>query len=210
MKTFVLCGSPRRNGNSAILAHEAVRGLEEEGHDVQMEYASDVLGGFLKDCRTCRDAHGECSIEDNFGHAFLDKMLPATGFIIATPVYWYGMSGLAKTFFDRMFCYVAASHPKSESVVSGLLGKRIGLVLSSEETFPSVAAGIVHQVQEYARYTRSTFVGVVHGYGNARGDVHRDPGTPTADAFEFGRSFYQRHATDYQIDTPRSGRVWPI
>jgi multimeric flavodoxin WrbA len=210
LKTFVLCGSPRRDGNSAILAQEVKRGLEEAGHEVALEYVGDVLGGFLRDCRTCRNSAGECSIEDGFGAAFLDRMLPATGFIVATPVYWYGMSGLAKTFFDRMFCYVAASHPKSESVVSALLGKRIGLVLSSEETFPTVASGLVHQVQEYARYTRSTFAGVVHGYGNARGDVRRDPSAPVADALEFGRRFYDLHATDYQIDTPRSGRVWPL
>src|SRR4051794_34212031 len=108
MTTFVLSGSPRRNGNSSLLANEVVRGLKDKGESVHLTYAADVLGGFLRDCRTCRKSDGECAIEDGFGPAFLDAMLPASGFIIATPVYWYGMSGLAKTFFDRMFCYVAA------------------------------------------------------------------------------------------------------
>ena len=62
-----------------------------------------------------------------------------------------------------------------------LQGKRIGLVLSSEETFPMVSGAVICQIQEFVRYTRSTFVGVVHGYGNARGDVLRDPGEPIED-----------------------------
>ncbi len=126
----------------------------------------------------------------------------------ATPVYWYGMSAQLKTFFDRMFCYVAASHPGSAAVVQGMKGKRIGLAISSEETFPTVAAGIVHQLQEYSRYTHSDFVGAVHGIGNARGDVRKDPRDPLTAARRFGQSFFAAHATDYKIDTARSGRVW--
>jgi hypothetical protein len=40
---------------------------------------------------------------------------------------------------------------------------------------PTVSAGIAQQLNDYCRYTRSTFVGLVHGYGNSRGDVARDP-----------------------------------
>ncbi len=87
-------------------------------------------------------------------------------------------------------------------------GKRIGLVLSSEETFPMVSGAVICQIQEFSRYTRSTFVGVVHGYGNARGDVLRDPNGPIEAARRFGNEFFTRHATDYQIDTVRSPRMW--
>ncbi len=41
-----------------------------------------------------------------------------------------------------------------------------------------------------------------------RRDVRRDPNDPIGSARRFGREFFTRHATDYQIDTPRSGRVW--
>ena len=87
-------------------------------------------------------------------------------------------------------------------------GKRIGLVLSSEETFPMVSGAIICQIQEFSRYTRSEFIGIVHGYGNARGDVRRDPNDPIAAARRFGNDFFTRHVSDYQIDTVRSGRVW--
>ncbi len=208
MDALIVCGSARRDGNSAALARAMAKGLETSGHAVEVVFADAAVSGFLRDCRTCRRPDGECSIEDGFRDVFLDRLLPAQGLILATPVYWYGMSAQAKAFFDRMFCYVAASYPQSDGVVGALKDKRVGLALASEETFPTVGAGIVHQVQEYCRYTRSTFVGVVHGHGNARGEVARDPGEPLEQARTFGASFFDAKATDYQIDTPRSGRVW--
>jgi len=159
-----------------MLAEAALCGLEAAGHDAELLFADDAVSAFLRDCRRCRRSDGECGIDDGFRKAFLERFLPADGVIAATPVYWYGMSAQLKAFFDRMFCYVAASHPKSDEVVARMVEKRLGLLLSSEETFPGVGAGIVHQFQEYARYTRSAFVGAVHGYGNARGDVALDCG----------------------------------
>lgn len=208
MRALVLVSSPRRNGNSATLANAVAEGLSYAGHDVQVVHADDAISGFLKDCRQCRRTDGECAIADGFRTLFLDSFLPADGFIAATPIYWYGMSAQLKAFFDRMFCYIAASYPQSSAVVEGMKGKRLGLVLSSEETFPTVSAAAVHQVQEFARYTRSTFAGVVHGYGNARGEVRCDPSQPLARARQFGQDFFMQRATDYQIDTPRSTRVW--
>ncbi len=208
MKALVLSSSPRRNGNSAALAQAVTQGLADARHEAELVYADDILASFLKDCRQCRRTDGECSIGDGFRSVFIDGFLPADGFVAATPIYWYGMSSQLKAFFDRMFCYIAASYPHSSTVVERMMGKRIGLVLSSEETFPTVSAGIVQQMQEYVRYTRSNFVGVVHGYGNSRGDVGKDPHNPLARAHQFGRDFFTRHATDYQIDTPRSARVW--
>lgn len=208
VRAFVLSSSPRRNGNSALLARAVASGLTEAGHTACFLFASDIITGFLRDCRVCRRADGECSIEDEFRSVFWNQYLPAEGFIAATPIYWYGMSAQLKTFFDRMFCCIAASYPRSADVVERMKRKRLGLVLSSEENFPTVSAAIVQQMQEFARYTYSTFVGSVHGIGNARGDVLKDPFQSMVRAHEFGRDFFTRHATDYQIDTPRSGRVW--
>jgi multimeric flavodoxin WrbA len=208
MKALVLSSSPRRNGNSALLAQAVTEGLTEAGHETEFVFADDILGGFLRDCRKCRKPDGECSIEDGFRSVFLNHYLPADGFIAATPIYWYGTSAQLKAFLDRTFCYYAASYPRSEQVISGMQGKRIGLVLSSEETFPMVSGAVICQIQEFSRYTRSTLVGIVHGYGNARGDVQRDPGDPIRAARRFGNEFFTRHTSDYQIDTVRSGRMW--
>jgi multimeric flavodoxin WrbA len=191
-----------------MLARSAARGLAESGHEGDIVHAGDVLKSFLRDCRRCRTPGGECAIEDGFRSAFFDKYLPADGIILATPIYWYGMSAQLKAYFDRMFCYVAGSYPQAPAVIKGMQGKRIGLLLSSEETFPTVSAGVVQQINEFCRYTRSTFVGLVHGYGNARGEVANDPHDPLAQAYRLGAELFTYRATDYQIDTERSGRVW--
>jgi multimeric flavodoxin WrbA len=208
MKALVLSSSPRRNGNSAILAEAVHAGLIEAGHDATLLFADDFLKAFLRDCRKCRKPDGECAIEDGYRSVFLDHYLPADGFIAATPIYWYGMSAQLKAFYDRTFCYYAASYRRSAEVIEKMQGKRIGLALSSEETFPMVSGGIISQMQEFVRYTHCTFVGVVHGYGNARGDVHKDPCEPIRAAERFGREFFTRHTSDYQIDSVRPGRVW--
>jgi multimeric flavodoxin WrbA len=208
MKAFLLSSSPRRNGNSAILAGAIREGLSEAGHEATLLFADDFLKSFLRDCRQCRKPDGECAIDDGYRSVFFDHYLPADGFIAATPIYWYGTSAQLKAFFDRTFCYYAASYPSSGEVIEKMQGKRIGLALSSEETFPMVSGGIISQVQEFVRYTHCTFVGVVHGYGNARGDVLKDPWAPVEAARRFGREFFTRHTSDYQIDTVRSGRVW--
>ncbi|MEM9591468.1 MAG: flavodoxin family protein [Pseudomonadota bacterium] len=208
MRALVLSASPRRDGNSALLAEAAAMGVTEAGHDCELIYADDVLKSFLRDCRKCRKLDGTCTIEDDFGRVFLDSFLPSDAFIAATPVYWYGMSAQLKAFFDRSFCYAAAPHPDSKDVVVSMMGKRIGLLISSEETFPTVSASIVHQMQEYCRYTHGQFVGVVHGVGNARGDIRFDPSAPLEQARRLGLEIFTTHATDYAIDTPRSGRVW--
>lgn len=208
MKALIVSSSPRKNGNSTSLAKEVGAGLQDAGHQFTSRDLNEIIGGFLRDCRNCRQADGRCGIADGYRDLFFNDFLPADGLIIATPIYWYGMSAQLKAFFDRMFCYVAASHPHSSDVLSRIQGKRVGLVLSSEETFTTVSHGIVHQVQEFSRYTNSVFAGSIHGYGNARGDVERDPSKPMEKARSFGQVFFDSHATDFKIDTPRPGKMW--
>lgn len=207
-RLLVLIGSPRRNGNSAALADAVARGAESAGTTVALRRIDDHLGAFLRDCRECRRADGECSLADGFRALFFDDYLPAQGVVFCSPIYWYGLSAQTKAFLDRTFCYYAASYPRSAEVVAGMTGKRIGLALSAEETYPGAALGIVHQIQEFTRYTRGALVGVVRGAGNRRGEIALDPAAPLAAAEALGRTFFERPYSDYHLDTARPGRVW--
>lgn len=207
-RLLVLVGSPRRNGNSATLARAVADGAEKAGTRVSLRFIDDYVSTFLGDCRSCRKPDGECAIEDRFRETFFDDFLPADGIVFCSPIYWYGLSAQTKAFFDRSFCYYAASYPASESVFRAMSGKRLGLVLSSEESYPGAGLGIVHQLQEFARYTRSDFVGVVRGVGNSRGEVAQDPERPLAAAEALGRDMFARAYSDYRFDTPRAPRVW--
>lgn len=205
---LVLIGSPRRSGNSATLGAAVQRGAEQCGTQVKLRFIDDYISSFLRDCRTCRLADGECAIDDRFYSLFFDDFLPAQGVIFCSPVYWYGLSAQTKAFFDRTFCYYAASHPESARVIERMSGKRIGLVLASEETYPGASLGIVHQIQEYSRYTHSEFVGIVRGVGNSRQEVTRDPMEPIFAAEQLGREIFERKYSDFHLDTNRSGKVW--
>lgn len=206
---LILVGSPRRAGNSAALAEAVRAGAGEAGANVAVRFLDDHVTSFLKDCRACRKPDGECGIDDGFRGLFFEDFLSADGVVFCSPVYWYGLSAQTKAFFDRTFCYYAASYPGSAAVIERMSGKRIGLALASEETYPGASLGIVHQIQEYSRYTHSEFVGVVRGIGNSRGEVSRDPGGPLAQAEQLGREMFSRKYSDYRLDTQRSGRVWP-
>jgi multimeric flavodoxin WrbA len=208
-RLLVLIGSPRRTGNSATLAESVKRGAESAGTEVTVRFLDDYISEFLHDCRLRRGPDGECPAADNYRTLFFDDFLPADGVIFCSPVYWYALSAQTKAFFERTFCYYAASYPRSAEVIAAMTGKRLGLVLASEETYPGATLGIVHQIQEYARYTHSDFVGVVRGIGNSRGEITRDPDDPLAAAERLGREFFLRRYTDYRLDSPRSGRVWP-
>ena len=208
-KLLILVGSPRRAGNSAILAKAVQRGAEATGAQVALRFVDDFIASFLRYCRSCRLPNGDCSIADQFRTLFFEDFIPAQGVIFCSPVYWYGLSAQTKAFFDRTFCYYAASYPDSAQVIDGMSRKRIGLVLASEETYPGASLGIVHQIQEFSCYTHSEFVGVVRGVGNSRGEVTRDPSAPSLAAEQLGREIFERKYSDFQIDTQRSGRVWP-
>ncbi|WP_394838027.1 flavodoxin family protein [Pendulispora rubella] len=209
MKLLVLVGSPRRAGNSATLAQAVQRGAESSGADVAVRFIDDFVTSFLRDCRTCRGPNGECQIADRFAELFFEDFLPAHGVVFCSPIYWYGLSAQTKAFFDRTFCHYAASSPRSAEVLEKMGRKRLGLVLASEETYPGASLGIVHQMQEFSRYTYSELVGVVRGVGNRRGEVQLDPVDPVREAERLGREMFVRAYSDYRLDTPRSPRVWP-
>ena len=208
-KLLILIGSPRRKGNSATLATAVKRGAESAGIQTTIKFVDDSISSFLKDCRTCRLPNGECSIEDQYRELFFEDFIPADGIIFCSPVYWYGLSAQMKAFFDRTFCYYAASYPESAQVIQGMSQKRIGLVLASEETYPGASLGIIHQIQEFSRYTESEFVGVVRGIGNSRSEVTKDPNDPISAAEQLGREFFHLKYSDFKINTLRSGKVWP-
>src|SRR5262245_59402242 len=206
---LILVGSPRRTGNSAMLANAVRHGAESTGARVSLRFIDEFISSFLRDCRLCRLPDGECSIADRFRELFFEDFIPAHGVVFCSPVYWCGLSAQMKAFFDRTCCYYSASYRYSIRIIEGMSRKRIGLVLTSEETYSGATLGIVHQIQEYSCFTHSEFVGVVRGMGNSRGDLACDPSEPTLAAERLGREIFERKYSDFQIDPARSGRVWP-
>lgn len=208
MHVVAINSSPRRNGNSRALADAALEGAVSAGHSVQLVHLADHVRELIRDCRACRRADGSCSIDDGFEHLLLKHLLPADAWIYTTPLYWYGVSGILKTFLDRIFCYVAKSYPRSDEVSAALMHKRAAALIAAEESDVGAHLPVLHHLQELSRYLRHDFVGAVVGIGNSRGEITADPARPLDAARALGAGLFQARVTDYRLDTDRPSTVW--
>lgn len=154
MKVLAINASPRRDGNSSLLVEAAVLGAQKAGHNVTLLQLDDFVEEALRDCRSCRRADGSCSIPDDYERLLIEHMLPAQGLLLATPLYWYGMSGRLKTAFDRLFCYMSEGYANSNTILDGLPGKRVGVLIACEESYQGATLGLRAQFQELTRYPR--------------------------------------------------------
>lgn len=209
MNVVVLAASPRPNGNSRALARALMDGAEGAGHQTRLIDLNESMTSFLRDCKACRRSDGECSIEDGYRGLLLEDVLAADALVYVTPLYWYGMAAVLKNYFDRMVCYLSGSFPASDQVMERMIGKRVALLVSSEERYPGAVLGLVAQVQEMSRYLHQPLVGVVNGVGNRRGEVEFDPAGPLKEAYRIGAELASLHHSDYRVDTGRSTTVWP-
>ncbi len=207
-RIVILSASPRPDGNSVAMANALREGAESAGYRADLVDLNAVVAGQLRDCRECRGVDGNCSIPDDFARLMHERVIPAEGVVYATPLYWYGMAASLKNYFDRMTCYISASYPRRDEIAAGMLDKRVGLLIASEERYPTAGLGVVFQVQEITRYMRSRFVGVVNGVGNKRGEVRFDPADPLAAARRLGAEFFDLHHSDYWLEAERPNAVW--
>ena len=98
-KILVISTSPRKNGNSDLLADEFVRGAQEAGHQVEKISLYDKTISFCRGCLSCLNTQ-RCVIHDD-ADTIAQKMKTADSIAFATPVYYYGMCGQMKTMLDR-------------------------------------------------------------------------------------------------------------
>ena len=97
---LVISSSLRVTSNSAILAHEVVRGATEAGHEAEFLSLAEKDINFCTGCLACQRSH-VCTINDDMS-MIVDKVKYADVLVFATPVYYYGMSGQLKTMLDRL------------------------------------------------------------------------------------------------------------
>lgn len=105
MKNVVIINStPRKNGNSEILANEFARGAKDAGNIVEVINLRDYNLKYCKGCYACHKT-GACFQKDGMNQ-ISEKLLNANVIVFATPVYFYSMSGQLKVFIDRLVpCY---------------------------------------------------------------------------------------------------------
>lgn len=97
---LIISSSPRHNGNSDLLCQSFAKGAKESGNNVEIVYLVDLKINYCLGCYACTNTN-KCFQKDDF-NIISDKMLKADVIVLATPVYFYSMSGQLKVFIDRL------------------------------------------------------------------------------------------------------------
>ena len=186
MKVLGLFGSPRRGGNTDILLEEALKGAEMEGAEVERLHLTDFTITPCKECHGCEKT-GNCVILDDMQKIY-PKLLDADVIILASPVFFYGITAWAKALVDR--CQALWSRKyilKDESL--GKEGKRRkGFLISVGGTKGQrVFEGAILTAKYFFDVLNSEYVGeLVFREVDAKGDILKRP-EALQQAFEAGR-----------------------
>ena len=118
---LILNGSPRKNGNTSALVEAFARGAEENGSKVVPVFLGDMT---IHGCKGCfgggKNPDSPCVQKDD-----MEKLYPvyrqADVVVLASPLYYWSISGQLKTAFDRLFavaeCDPGYRNPPKESVL---------------------------------------------------------------------------------------------
>ena len=99
VRVLGLFGSPRKGGNSGRLLEEALKGAEQAGAMVDRVRLADLNISPCRECDGC-DRTGQCIIQDDMLKVY-PKLLEADVIILASPIFFYGITGWAKALIDR-------------------------------------------------------------------------------------------------------------
>ena len=92
-------GSPRRRGNTEVLLDAMVKGILANGAEIEVIRVSDHNIHPCIGCGGCEKT-GECVLEDEMTGLYA-KVIAAERIILASPIYFYGITAQAKAFVDR-------------------------------------------------------------------------------------------------------------
>lgn len=93
-------GSPRRGGNTETLVAAVMGGVARAGAVIETIRLPDLSIAPCIGCGGCQKT-GRCVIIDDM-QGLYDKILAVQSVIIASPIYFYGLSAQTKIFIDRL------------------------------------------------------------------------------------------------------------
>jgi multimeric flavodoxin WrbA len=177
-KVLAILGSPRKNGNSATLAHRAIEGVCEAGGQCEAFW---LHGMSIRPCQACdacrRQSEKRCVQKDDM-QTLYDALEQADALLLASPVYMFTMSAQLKLFMDR--CY---------AVPDALKGKRVGVVLAygGDDETDSGAIHAMRAIEDNYAYQGAEVMGIVHGSADLPGEIAANAGVMDA-AYALGRA----------------------
>lgn len=161
-KAAIILGSPRKNGNSTILANRAIDGIQAAGGAYEVFYLN---GMNIRPCQACdycrKNDLWHCFIKDDMQHIY-PRLEEADALLIASPIYMFSVSAQLKLFMDR--CY---------AIPLALKEKRVGIVLTygDVDEYVSGAINAINTLKDEYRYKQAEIVGILHGSAQEKGEI---------------------------------------
>lgn len=160
-KIVVLIGSVRKNGNTEILANAFSDGVKHN-NDVEIISIADYKVNPCIGCNSCFTREGNTCFQNDDMQKIYKKLAEADVIVMASPVYFYGISSQLKAIIDRL-------HTPLRNTFKV---KKLGLILVAAATLPSVFDSIELQYQLVLDYFKLQDVGKILVTGvKDRGDI---------------------------------------
>lgn len=99
MRVLIFSGSPRKNGNTETLIKRVINGIEAAGSTCEVIRLAERKIHPCIACGGC-EKEGNCVINDDM-QGLYTKITEADRIIVASPIYFYGITAQAKAFVDR-------------------------------------------------------------------------------------------------------------
>jgi len=165
-RVLILAASPRKNGNSTLLALKAAEGVKAEGGEADVVEIGHLKIAPCNACDSCiTKPEAGCVIKDDM-QLLYQKIRASQGIIFATPVYWFNMSAQMKLVIDRAYAI-------QDKEYFAFTGKDVGVILTygDVDVFASGGVNALRSFQDICGFVKANLVGTVYGTANKAGEV---------------------------------------
>ena len=163
-KILILTGSPRKDGNTDRLSAAFAKGAEQH-NEVEVVAVRDYDIHPCRGCNACfTQPNNKCVQNDGMTEIY-NKLSETDILVIASPVYFYGISSQLKAVIDRL-------HTPLRNTFHI---QKLGLILVGAAKLPELFDAILTQYQLCLNYFHLDDVGRVFVRGaNNKGDVSEE------------------------------------
>lgn len=132
--TRIVCllGSPRKGGNSDLLAKRFCNTAKAEGAAVRTHSLRDLRFQGCMNVLFCKIGGERCGLDDDMLPVLAD-LSEADVLVISTPVYFCNMTGLMKQAIDRFFSFLKPDYQTAAEPSRLGRGKRLILLQTQSE-----------------------------------------------------------------------------
>jgi Multimeric flavodoxin WrbA len=122
MQIVAINGSPRKNFNSAALLKHAADGAKSAGAEVELLHLYDYQYTGCVSCFGCKNLknqnRGHCVVADELSPV-LRKCMQADALLLASPIYLGNVTGMMRSFLERLIFAVSSYDEFGGSVFDG-------------------------------------------------------------------------------------------